>query len=202
MIANKRYTERPDLPVASGVELGQDAEMEAVPEHDGELDIDLAELSLGQRLKGLPGGAGGAETSSDEEESPRTSRRSRKRKAQTDQLPVTANSLTLTLIQALHSADSRLLETCLAHSDVTLIQNTVRRLPPQFAVPLLNACVERLGRGHRAGTGKGGGGGASAQRGMTLVGWVKAVLIMHSGHLMTVRLHSLLFHGSKFIDHI
>jgi len=90
------------------------------------------------------------------------------------------------LIQALHSSDSRLLETCLAHSDNTLIRNTVQRLPPQLAVPLLNACVERLSRGARANNMKGGGGGASSQRGMALTTWVKAVLTIHSGHLMTM----------------
>jgi U3 small nucleolar RNA-associated protein 5 len=64
----------------------------------------------------------------------------------------------------LHSSDTRLLETCLAHSDQTLIRNTVRQLPPQLAVPLITACVERLGRGARAGSMKGGGGGASEPR--------------------------------------
>ena len=54
----------------------------------------------------------------------------------------------------------------------------VQQLPPQLAVPLLSACVERLGRGHRGANLKGGGGGASAQRGSALVVWVKAVLVM------------------------
>ena len=99
---------------------------------------------------------------------------------------VPASSLTRTLIQALHSSDTRLLETCLAHSDATLIRNTVRRLPPQLAVPLVSACVERLGRGARGNNLKGGGGGASSQRGTALINWVKAVLTTHSGHLMTV----------------
>jgi len=33
---------------------------------------------------------------------------------------------------------------------------------------------------------KGGGGGASSQRGTGLLAWVKAVLAVHSGHLMTM----------------
>jgi U3 small nucleolar RNA-associated protein 5 len=33
---------------------------------------------------------------------------------------------------------------------------------------------------------KGGGGGASSQRAMVLLGWIKAVLAIHSGHLMAV----------------
>jgi len=53
-------------------------------------------------------------------------------------------------------------------------------------VSLLTACVERLGRGSRAANMKGGGGGASSQRGTGLLAWVKAVLAIHSGHLMTM----------------
>lgn len=99
---------------------------------------------------------------------------------------VAANSLTRTLIQALHSSDTRLLEMCLTHSDPTLIRNTIRRLPPQLAIPLITSCVERLGRGHRVANMKGGGGGASSQRGSSLVVWVKTVLVIHAGHLMTI----------------
>jgi len=33
---------------------------------------------------------------------------------------------------------------------------------------------------------KGGGGGASSQRGISLIAWVKVVLTVHSGHLMTM----------------
>ena len=158
---------------------------------DGYLDVDLAELSLGQRLTALSGGDGVAgrniTSDSDDEDAEAISRRSGKQNI-TQDAPniVPANSLTRTLIQALHSSDSRLLETCLAHSDPALIRNTVRRLPPQLAVPLLTACVERLGRGSRAANMKGGGGGASSQRGTGLLAWVKAVLAVHSGHLMTV----------------
>lgn len=156
---------------------------------DGDLDVDLAELSLGQRLTALSGGneASGPNTASDsDEESVEATGGKRKNKQDASPLVVPANSLTRTLIQALHSSDSRLLETCLSHSDQILIRNTVRKLPPQLAVPLLTACVERLGRGARAANMKGGGGGASSQRGMGLIGWVKAVLAVHSGHLMTV----------------
>jgi len=87
------------------------------------------------------------------------------------------------LIQALHSSDTRLLEMCLTHSDPTLIRNTVRRLPPQLAIPLIASCVERLGKRNNV---KGGGGGASSQRGSSLVAWVKTVLVIHAGHLMTI----------------
>jgi U3 small nucleolar RNA-associated protein 5 len=180
------------MAVHSGVELGQDQSMDDLTllEVDGDLDVDLAELSLGQRLTALSGvdeiAGQNTMSDSDDEGAEVTSRQSGKQTNKQVPIVVPANSLTRTLIQALHSSDSRLLETCLAHSDQVLIRNTVRRLPPQLAVPLLTACVERLGRGSRAANMKGGGGGASSQRGTGLLAWVKAVLAVHSGHLMTV----------------
>ncbi|CCM01300.1 uncharacterized protein FIBRA_03349 [Fibroporia radiculosa] len=190
----KRYAESSSLAVRSGVELGQNPSLDdlTIQNVDGELDADLAELSLGQRLTALNGNEDTASHSSESSEedaagpSPAgvTSTKKRKRDAGLDAVP--ANSLTRTLIQALHSSDARLLETCLAHSDAALIRNTVRRLPPQLAVSLITACVERLGRGARAASMKGGGGGASSQRGTTLINWIRAVLATHSGHLMTM----------------
>ncbi|KAJ6626921.1 WD40-repeat-containing domain protein [Mycena sp. CBHHK59/15] len=193
---NKRYTESGSVAVRSGTELGQDEDMDDIALHaiDGDLDVDLAELSLGQRLTALSGDAQPISSSdSDDDHEASISKKSkspRKSKqgdtARAEAFVVPANSLTRTLIQALHSSDSRLLETCLAHSDQTLIRNTVRRLPPQLAVPLITACVERLGRGARAANMKGGGGGTSSQRGTALIVWVKTVLAVHSGHLMTM----------------
>jgi U3 small nucleolar RNA-associated protein 5 len=189
MAPNKRYAELPSLAVRSGADLEQDEEMDELPlqDMDGNLDVNLTELSLGERLTAHSGGDDPVSRvstwNSDDEANGQLSKAISNRKAP-DQVP--ANSVTRTLIQALHSSDSRLLETCLAHSDQTLIRNTVRRLPPQLAVPLITACVDRLGRGARAGNAKGGGGGASSQRGSGLISWVKAVLTVHSGHLMTV----------------
>ncbi|KAJ7022034.1 WD40-repeat-containing domain protein [Mycena alexandri] len=188
---NKRYTESGSLAVLSGAELGQDEDMDDIANTaiDGELDVDLAELSLGQRLTALSGDARPVSSSdSDDEAGPINpkSKAAGKGGSVQDTNVVPANSLTRTLIQALHSSDTRLLETCLAHSDQTLIRNTIRRLPPQLAVPLITACVERLGRGARAANMKGGGGGASSQRASALIMWVKTVLAVHSGHLMTM----------------
>ncbi|KAI0662410.1 NUC189-domain-containing protein [Cubamyces menziesii] len=185
---NKRYNESASLAVGTGAEVGQDRELDdlVMRDVDGALDADLAELSLGQRLTAVQGGdaqASGSESESESEEAALPNGKSRK-SAPVEAVP--ASSLTRTLIQALHSSDTRLLETCLAHSDVTLIRNTVRRLPPQLAVPLVTACVERLSRGARGNNMKGGGGGASSQRGTALINWVKAVLTTHSGHLMTM----------------
>lgn len=154
---------------------------------DGDLEVDLAELSLGQRLTAVDGTAAQADSDDSDNEASPSKKSSSKAKSKAQNVgAVPANSLTRTLIQALHSSDARLLETCLAHSDPVLIQNTVRRLPPQLAVPLITACTERLGRGGRAANMKGGGGGASAQRGTGLVVWIKTVLAVHAGHLMTV----------------
>ncbi|KAF8592000.1 NUC189-domain-containing protein [Ramaria rubella] len=200
--SQRRYVEAPELAVQSGFELAQEADLDAAASKgiDGDLDVDLAELSLGQRLTALAGGtdlnmgeADASSTSENEGISPlkQTTAR-RKQKSRTgkgsdeDYLPVPAHSLSRTLVQALHSADTGLLETCLLHSDEKLVMNTVRRLPPQLAVPLVTACVERLGRGARANSGKGGGGGASAQRGTGLLRWIRAVLVVHTAHLMTI----------------
>jgi U3 small nucleolar RNA-associated protein 5 len=148
--------------------------------------VDLAELSLGQRLTALTGHQEHIGSSSDSDGDAGPQRKGQKKSKTTQGLEVPASSLTRTMIQALHSSDSRLLETCLKHSDRTLIRNTVRRLPPQLAEPLINACVERLGRGARAANMKGRGGAASSQRGTSLIAWVRTVLAVHSGHLMTV----------------
>ncbi|KAI0825212.1 NUC189-domain-containing protein [Trametes gibbosa] len=185
---NKRYNEAAGLAVGTGAEIGQDRELDdlVMRDVDGVLDADLAELSLGQRLTAVQGGdprAPGSDSESEPGEGAAPNGRAAKG-APVDAIP--ASSLTRTLIQALHSSDSRLLETCLAHSDPTLIRNTVRRLPPQLAVPLVTACVERLSRGARGNSLKGGGGGASSQRGTALINWVKVVLTTHSGHLMTM----------------
>lgn len=176
----------------TGAELGLDQDLDELAPHniEGDLNVDLAELSLGQRLTALSGNILPQDQSTSESESDEAGDEDRKPSKRTTSAAATAlvpaNSLTRTLIQALHSADSNLLETCLGHSDQALIRNTVRRLPPQLAIPLLMACMDRLGRGARAGTMKGRGGGASSQRGTSLMGWVKAVLALHSGHLMTV----------------
>lgn len=189
--SGRRYAEPSNLKIHSGVELGQDpaADNLTVGETEGALDVDLAELSLGQRLTAVSGGdkatyLGGSSESDSEEGGFERQPNGKSKGAAPDSVP--ASSLTRTLIQALHSSDSRLLETCLSHSDPLLIRSTVRKLPPQLAVPLLTACVDRLGRGHLAANMKGGGGGASSQRGISLIAWVKVVLTVHSGHLMTM----------------
>ncbi|TFK40895.1 WD40-repeat-containing domain protein [Crucibulum laeve] len=188
-VSNKRYAESSSVAVSSDVALGQDEAMDEqlLREVDGNLEVDLAEMSLGQRLAAVSEGEPRVFDSDEDEDStlPKPSKSPQKKSLQDTNI-VPANSLTRTLIQALHSSDTRLLETCLSHSDPVLIRNTVRRLPPQLAIPLITACVERLSRGARAANMKGGGGGASSQRGSGLIIWVKAVLAIHIGHLMTI----------------
>ena len=55
--ATQHYTESGPTAVRSGIEIGQDAIMDDLVSLDleGELDADLAELSLGQRLTALTG---------------------------------------------------------------------------------------------------------------------------------------------------
>lgn len=169
--------------VGSGVQLGQHENMDDAMERavDGDLDINIAELSLGQRLAAVSGEEPHLNDSDGGDAAPAG------RKRDSKSIPVAATgSLTQTLIQALHSSDSKLLETCLAHSNQSLIKNTIRRLPPQLTMPLIIACVERLGRGARGANLKGGGAGASSQRGATLIAWIRTTLTVHSGHLMTV----------------
>jgi U3 small nucleolar RNA-associated protein 5 len=181
---HKRYAEGTNVAVGSGIELGLVNRLEDGTFVDGELNVDLAELSLGQRLTATAG-EDKMVSGSDKYDSD-SGRMSKKSQEKTKSDVVPANSLTRTLIQALHSSDSGLLETCLAHSDPALISNTVKRLPVQFAVPLITACTDRLGRGARSANLKGRGGGASSQRGSTLVVWIRTVLAMHGGYLMTV----------------
>lgn len=96
-----------------------------------------------------------------------------------------ATSLSQSLVQALHSSDTRLLETCLQNSDPKVIRSTVRRLPNQLVLPLVESLVERLSR-KRQGFGTGTG-GVDASRGFTLVDWLRHVLTIHLAYLVTVR---------------
>ena len=170
---NKRYVEPSSLAVRSGTEIAQDASADDLADLEGHLDVDLAELSLGQRLTALdPPVSRPAEAENSDSDNPERPPARASRSEQPNSI-----TLTRTLIQALHSTDTKLLETCLAYSDPTLIMQTVQRLPPQLAVPLLGACVQRLGRTAAP----------SSQRAAVLVRWIRTTLVVHSGHLMTVR---------------
>jgi U3 small nucleolar RNA-associated protein 5 len=83
-----------------------------------------------------------------------------------------AGSLAHMLAQALHSNDKSLLEDCLNNTNEGTVRNTVMRLPPTLAVRFLTDVVGRLE--------------AKPSRGVTLMVWIRAVLLIHSSYLMTV----------------
>lgn len=141
-------------------------------------DVDMADLSLGERLLALPNGDS---LPNGDVQKPKA--------ASAPQLdgPVNAASLTRLLVQALHTSDPALLTLCLSHRDPVLIRNTIRKMPAQMALPLLKACVERLGQGKRSNKRGGGRGGAqSEQHARGTVEWVKGVLVERGSVLMTV----------------
>ncbi|WVQ71424.1 hypothetical protein IAR50_000961 [Cryptococcus sp. DSM 104548] len=136
-------------------------------------DVDMAELSLGERM--LATGQGEAAKSTTASAG-----------ASLDG-PINAASLTRVLVQALHTSDPALLTLCLSHRNPVLIRNTIRKMPAQLALPLLKACVERLGQGKGANK-RGGGRGAAQneQQGRGTVEWVKGVLVERGSVLMTM----------------
>lgn len=83
-----------------------------------------------------------------------------------------AGSLAHMLAQALHSNDNALLEECLNNTNEAVVRNTVSRLPPQLAVQFLIDVVHKLE--------------ARPSRGVMLMSWIRAVLLIHSSYLMTV----------------
>ncbi|KZP00727.1 NUC189-domain-containing protein [Calocera viscosa TUFC12733] len=138
-------------------------------------DVDLAQPSLGDlALASHPPPA--LPTSAQEGAAPNASSKL---------LPIPSTSLSRILAQSLHSQDLILLESCLQHRSPALVRASVQRLPQSLALPLLDACVERLSKGGRTG-GKGGGAAANTERAETLVEWVRAVLLCHTAYLLTV----------------
>ena len=129
----------------------------------------MADLSLGERLLAVPNGQVNGDSKKSTED------------------PANAASLTRLLVQALHTSDPALLTLCLSHRDPTLIRNTIRKMPAQLALPLLKACVERLGQGKNINRRGGGRGSAqSEQHARGTVEWVKGVLVERGSILMTV----------------
>lgn len=143
-----------------------------------EADADMTDLSLGERLLAMPNGNFLPNGDALEKKPP---------KEYTG--PPNAASLTRLLVQALHTSDPALLTLCLTHRDPVLIRNTIRKMPAQMALPLLKACVERLGQGKGANKRGGGrGSGQNEQQGRGTVQWVKGVLVERGALLMTVGL--------------
>lgn len=139
-------------------------------------DVDMADLSLGERMLALPNGDASLPNGE-----------AKSKPAGGLEGPVNAASLTRLLVQALHTSDPALLTLCLSHRDSSLIRNTIRKMPAQMALPLLKACVERLGQGKNANRRGGGRGSAqSEQHARGTAEWVKGVLVERGSILMTV----------------
>jgi U3 small nucleolar RNA-associated protein 5 len=85
--------------------------------------------------------------------------------------PLKADSLAVLLSQALRSSDRALLERCLSVGRERVIVNSVKRLVPMDAALLLKAAVERLQ--------------TKPSRGQQLAAWIHAVLLQHTGYLMS-----------------
>eukprot|EP00040_Diaphanoeca_grandis_P029036 m.169004 g.169004 ORF g.169004 m.169004 type:complete len:635 (-) comp31544_c0_seq1:633-2537(-) len=84
----------------------------------------------------------------------------------------TAGSLVHMLAQALHSNDKALIEECLSNTNEAIVRTTVSRLPPPLAVKFLTIVVGKLQ--------------ARPTRGIMLIVWIRAVLLVHTSYLMTV----------------
>ena len=79
------------------------------------------------------------------------------------------DTMTQLLVQGLHSNDSRILDSVLDRADLTLIDNTVRRLPAEAVLPLVTVLQKYLrGRGVMH---------ASHAK------WLKSVLTIHTGYV-------------------
>lgn len=157
--------------------------------NSGELDVDMAEPTLADRLKAMnvsKAAQSGIDAAGSDDEDAELADDDEEDEALPTGPAVPATTLTTTLIQALHSSDAPLLESCLSHTSAPLIRSTVKRLPSgSLVLGLLEALVERLGTGK-----KGAQGNASVKRARGLIEWVRQVLVVHVGFLVTVSLLS------------
>ncbi|GAA5976795.1 hypothetical protein JCM5350_007250 [Sporobolomyces pararoseus] len=200
-----RYSEHASASVAatsSAPDAAVDSDAEEENVNAGELDVDMAEPTLADRLKALnvsqkkerrkaalaakkaSVGADDVEVASESSGSEDIDDSDEEDEDDDDEAlsRVPATTLTTTLVQALHSSDAPLLESCLTHSNPQLVRSTVKRLPSgSLVLSLLEALVERLGKEKR-----GKDGMASVKRARALVGWLRETLIVHVGFLVTI----------------
>ncbi|KAI8980524.1 WD40-repeat-containing domain protein [Pilobolus umbonatus] len=83
-----------------------------------------------------------------------------------------ASSLQVVLVQALHAKDKALLEACLQHHKLDIVQNTVKRLPTEYLIPLLLELITKFQE--------------KPARAPELLVWIQTVLLTHTAYLMTV----------------
>jgi U3 small nucleolar RNA-associated protein 5 len=146
---------------------------------------DMADLTLGERLALQDPGAHPATPAKGQ-----AGVASAEAKTGSSLGPQNAQSLTRLLLQALHTSDPQLLSMILtspSNASPTLIRNTIRKLPTSMALPLLKACVDRLGKGKAfSKRGGGRGGGLNEKQGLVVVAWIRGVLVERGNVLMTV----------------
>ncbi|KAI9276307.1 WD40-repeat-containing domain protein [Sporodiniella umbellata] len=83
-----------------------------------------------------------------------------------------AGSLQTVLVQALHSDDKSLLEACLQFNKRDVIETTIRRLPTEYLIPLLQDLITRFQE--------------KPNRASVLLIWIQSILLIHTAYLMTV----------------
>ncbi|CEI89834.1 hypothetical protein RMCBS344292_04179 [Rhizopus microsporus] len=97
--------------------------------------------------------------------------KAKKNKKKTLETPA-AGSLQTVLVQALHSGDNSLLEACLQFTKRDVIENTIRRLPTKYIIPLLIDLITRFQE--------------KPGRAPALLIWIQSILLIHTAYLMTV----------------
>lgn len=190
--------------VISGNGMLAEAGASTTADDQANLDANIEDLegpTLGSRLKGLDsrrvnGTSKPSRGSDDEDEEDRDSDEDDDAELQRRApLPQGSLSLAQTLVQALHSSDSSLLSSCLAHSDPNVIRQTVRRISGPLAVRLLENCVDRMSAG-----GKKSKGALAASNSRGIIEWVRATLTAHTSYLMSVSTNDFSRIGERWRD--
>ncbi|KAG2210333.1 hypothetical protein INT47_003318, partial [Mucor saturninus] len=125
---------------------------------DDDEEEENVELSIEQKLQSLDV----ADT---------TQSKKKQNKKKTVDTP-SAGSLQTVLVQALHSGDAALLEACLQHTKIDVINSTVRRLPTEYLIPLMMDLITKFQE--------------KPSRAPVLLIWIKSILLIHTAYLMTV----------------
>jgi len=81
-----------------------------------------------------------------------------------------ADSMLSVLVQAIHTKDNLLLESCLEITDPVVVKNTVQKLPATHVLPFLQLVVEKF---------------QSKPSRMELLVWIRSVLMHHTSYLIS-----------------
>lgn len=129
-------------------------------EEEGEEGAETVELTIEQKLESL------------DVSNTKSKKKNNNNKKKTTIDTPSAGSLRTVLVQALHTNDAGLLEACLQHYKTDVIDNTVRKLPTEYLIPLLLELITRFQE--------------KPIRAPILLVWIKSVLLIHTAYLMTV----------------